>query len=205
MHVNITAIAMIKNGKSGPSARQSGVVLLIALIVLIAMTLSALSLIRSVGTTNLISGNLAFRESAVLSSEHATESALNDVLIPGSEVGKTTLHNDIADYYWAKRADPAADQNWETFWNSLVEDGDCSRGAEDVAGNHASYVIHRLCEKSGPPAVAKCSEPPLTSHDDSKGISGELSAKKKQVYYRITSRVCGPRNTVIYTQTIVAL
>ena len=52
---------------SGLPSRQAGAVLIIALFVLIAMTLSALSLMRSVNTTNLIAGNLAFHESAVLS------------------------------------------------------------------------------------------------------------------------------------------
>jgi Tfp pilus assembly protein PilX len=200
---------MIKNGNSGPAPRQSGVVLPIALIVLVAMTLAALSLIRSVNTTNLISGNLAFRESAVLSSERATETALAGLLIPGSVAGSTALHTDSAAGYWAKRADPPPGENWETFWNSLAKaratPAPIVIGTPDVAGNTVSYVVHRLCEETGAPHAANCSKPPLVSHDDSKDVSKDPLATSKQVYYRITSRVVGPRNTVVYTQTIVAL
>jgi hypothetical protein len=204
---------MITKGKTGSPAHQSGVVLLIALIVLIAMTLGAFSLIRSVNTTNLISGNLAFRESAILNSERATESALSGLLIPGSAAGKTVLHTNSAAGYWAKRADPADGQSWETFWESLKkartdpEPAPIVIGTPDITGNAVSYVIHRLCDKEGSPYDdgVTCSEPPLTSDGDSKDKSKDPLATTKQVYYRITSRVTGPRNTVVYTQTIIAL
>jgi Tfp pilus assembly protein PilX len=206
MHA-IDTRTMTENRNSASRAREKGVVLPIALIVLVAMTLSALSLVRSVNTTNLISGNLAFRESALLSSEHGAETALVDLLIPGSAAGSATLHADAAGY-WARRADPAAGETWETFWDSLSArktPAPIVTGETDVAGNTVSYVVHRLCEEAGPPAVAKCSEPPLTSHDDSKDTGKDPLAKSKQVYYRITSRVLGPRNTVVYTQTLVAI
>jgi Tfp pilus assembly protein PilX len=40
---------------------QQGVVLLMALIMLVALTLAGIALVRSVDTTNLIAGNLAFK------------------------------------------------------------------------------------------------------------------------------------------------
>ena len=50
---------------------QRGVVLFIALIVMVAMSLAAIALIRSVDTTNILIGNLAFRQSSILPSEHS--------------------------------------------------------------------------------------------------------------------------------------
>ncbi len=44
---------------------QKGIVLIIALIALVAMSLAGISLMRTVDTTNVISGNLAFGEAAV--------------------------------------------------------------------------------------------------------------------------------------------
>lgn len=186
-----------------PSA-QGGAVLLIALLALVAMTLSALALIRSVNMTNLISGNLAFRESAVLSSERSTELALA-WLSANSAAIETTLHeHNAANGYRAVRADPAAGANWDTFWKATLADQSVT-GASDVAGNTVAYVIHRLCEAEGHPQVVNCSKPPTGNAGGSQSAGGQSLSATSQVYYRITSRVAGPRNTVVYTQTIVAL
>lgn len=186
-----------------PSA-QGGAVLLIALLALVAMTLSALALIRSVNMTNLISGNLAFRESAVLSSERSTELALA-WLSANSAAIETTLHeHNAANGYRAVRADPADGANWDTFWKATLADQSVT-GASDVAGNTVAYVIHRLCEAEGHPQVVNCSKPPTGNAGGSQSAGGQSLSATSQVYYRITSRVAGPRNTVVYTQTIVAL
>ncbi len=186
-----------------PSA-QGGAVLLIALLALVAMTLSALALIRSVNMTNLISGNLAFRESAVLSSERSTELALA-WLSANSAAIETTLHeHSVGTGYRAVRADPAAGVNWDTFWNATLA-GQSAAAGTDVAGNTVAYVIHRLCEAEGHPQVVNCSKPPTGNAGGSQSAGGQSLSATSQVYYRITSRVAGPRNTVVYTQTIVAL
>jgi hypothetical protein len=210
---------------SVPPAGQKGAVLLIALIVLIAMTLSALALIRSVNTTNLISGNLAFRESAVLSAEHSTEVALN-WLKTHAVLGDTVLHvKQAGNGYFARRDDPEKHKldgdacasgdlcmDWDSFWAWMKDAGNSDRVdpvtiPSDSAGNTASYIIHRLCEFNGNPEedATKCSKPPLSFSGDSFVAGGDSLGLTHQVYYRITTRVVGPRNTVAYTQTIVAL
>jgi Tfp pilus assembly protein PilX len=191
--------------QSNLPAGQAGVVLPIALIVLVAMTLSALSLIRSVNMTTLVAGNLAFRESAVLSAERSTEAALR-WLVQHSDKGDVTLYtNSPGDGYQAVRADPA-DRNWGAFWeNTLKTQAKLCEGSTDAAGNCVSYVIHRLCDREGAPLPTNCSKPPLnTSGDSLSGIS-EILPKSNQVYYRITTQVTGPRYTVVYTQTIIAI
>ena len=55
--------------------RQRGVVLFIALIVMVAMSLAAIALIRSVDTTNILIGNLAFRQASILPANIAVEQA----------------------------------------------------------------------------------------------------------------------------------
>jgi Tfp pilus assembly protein PilX len=190
--------------QNDPPSQQAGVVLPIALIVLVAMTLSALALIRSVNMTTLVAGNLAFRESAVLSAERSTEVALQWLVLHSGE-GDTELHNNsTANGYQAVREDPANDQNWDTFWNQKLAAQAKSSGV-DVAGNRVSYVIHRLCDAPGAPLPTRCSKPPInTSGDSTSGVT-EVLPKSSQIYYRITTRVAGPRYTVAYTQTIVAI
>jgi Tfp pilus assembly protein PilX len=61
--------------KASSQKIQSGVVLIIALIVLVAMTLAALALVRSVDTNNLIAGNMAFQQAAKHSADAGVEAA----------------------------------------------------------------------------------------------------------------------------------
>ena len=60
--------------------RQRGSVLLFTLIAVVAMTLAALLLIRSVDTNTLISGNLAFRQAATTSADAGVQFAVDELL-----------------------------------------------------------------------------------------------------------------------------
>ena len=71
---------------SSDARGQRGVIVFIALIVLVAMTLAALSLIRSTDTGNVISGNLAFKQGTANASETVLESAYRIDLVVGGEV-----------------------------------------------------------------------------------------------------------------------
>ena len=201
--------------------RQRGVVLLIALIVLIAMTLAGLSLMRSVNTTNLIAGNLSFYQSAVLAGETSTEKAIASWLGTNSVSGSTALNNDSAtNAYFAARQDPASGTSWSAYWSTTLNPTTVSLPLTtaqcvdkvcflptDAAGNTVAYVIHRMCNTTGTPDSAGCSVLPLNSNQGGSmsvptGLTATLPPK---IYYRISTRITGPRNTVAYLQTIVAL
>jgi type IV pilus assembly protein PilX len=195
-----------------PARRQRGVVLLVALIVLVAMTLAGVALIRSVDTANVIAGNLAFHQSATSAGERSTEIVLVNWLGPGSLPGSTVLHNDDGTGYFAARADPAS---WDDFWRdnpkrlALPAGARCPSNAQaDLACNRVEYVMHRLCANAGPPNTAtnRCTQPPPSASSGESTGAGRIGPpRRKQVYYRITTRIQGPRNTVSYIQTIVAL
>src|SRR5436190_14605176 len=57
------------------SPRERGVVLFVALIVMVALSLAAIALVRSVDTTNTVIGNLAFRQASILPANLAIEEA----------------------------------------------------------------------------------------------------------------------------------
>jgi hypothetical protein len=175
-------------------------VLIIALVVLVAMTLSALALIRSVNSVSLVSGNMAFRGAALLSAEHGTEEALS--LLKGRT--RDELSYPIAGFtgYFAKIDDS---EDWNAFFSG--EEASFRSIATDTAGNTVSYVIHRMCREEGPPTQdsSRCARPPMGSSGGSH-MGGELPLPSiSQVYYRITCRVEGPRRTVAYTQAIIAI
>ena len=175
---------------------QRGVVLLIALIVLVAMTLAGVALVRSVDTTNLIAGNMSFQQSAIQSGEKGTEDALAWLLASSS----SDLNNDNAtNGFRATRADPAANASWDAFWTATLA-AQAKTLPQDAAGNTVSYVIHRLCDGPGPTSTVHCSIS-LENSRDSKGKPTDFPEIK--TYYRITTRIAGPRRTVAYVQTIV--
>jgi len=197
--------------------RQSGVVLLVALIILVAMTLAGVALVRSVDTANVIAGNMAFQQSATNAGERSTEQAITRQIT-------TVSDQTLANGYLALRSDPnqANDESWETFWTRLLSEnpnlracvaapgaaGCATTPAPDAAGNTVQYIVQRLCANSGPAHTASnpCTQaPPSGTPGEGFGGGSPRPAPPKQVYYRITTRIVGPRNTVSYVQTIVAI
>jgi Tfp pilus assembly protein PilX len=76
-------------------ASQRGVVLFFALIALVAMSLAAVALIRSVDTSTIIAGNLAFKQSATSAGDVGINTAMdwlaaNDSGRPGVDVNVNT-------------------------------------------------------------------------------------------------------------------
>jgi len=185
------------------SHRQRGVVLFVALVVLVALMVAGIALMRSVDINTLIAGNLAFRQSATSAADRGIEAART--WLSTNAVG-ATLNSDIAAsaYYanwqnWDYTAsDPViADFNWTTA-TDLSNDG---------TGNSVQYVIHRLCDLAGQPTTVNCVKTSAggtaaSTHGPTGYGSAPLSATS-QVYYRVTVRVSGPRNTISYVQSLV--
>lgn len=200
----------------GPRRNERGVVVFIALIVLVAMTLAGLATLRSSGSAILTAGNLAFRQGATVSGDLGTESGLAWLVTQGPVT--LEARNPAQGYYvtWNDLEPPLAagqtfsavtwgDANWRDATKAVQVNG----GAADAAGNRVSYVIHRMCAVAGPisgtgaPANQEC----VTLTDPGKGGPKESGSKAltgtSQVYYRITARIEGPKNTVSYVQTMV--
>jgi type IV pilus assembly protein PilX len=193
--------------------RQTGVVLVIALVVLVAMTLAAVALVRSVDTSNVIAGNLAFQQAAVNSADTGIEDAIT--WLNGNNTGTTLDADDATHGYAANGSDashsPAAGQSWDAFWGLSMAGRAYSFTAAnslDAAGNSVQYVIDRLCRFPGAKtAGASCiASPVVHSATGNAEEAGEIQLNAPSVvYYRITARVNGPRNTVTYVQAVVSL
>jgi type IV pilus assembly protein PilX len=196
--------------------RQQGVVLFIALIVLVAMTLAGIALVRSVDTSNVIAGNLAFRQSATHSGDAGIEAAI--AWLSANNTGSTLFNGDSANGYVAFRQDPGIDPNtgltetWDHFWTTSLAVANPSSIvtlATDGSGNTVSYIIHRLCAANGDPnATATACVTNLNQSNvqgSSKGAGVIALQGSTQVYYRITARIAGPKNTVSYVQSIILM
>ncbi len=201
---------------------QRGVVLMMALIVLVVLTLAALALTRSVYTSNVIAGNMAFQQAATHSSDSGVEAAIawleanqSTAATPATcTKGSTLLACDQgASGYAARRQEPVSGQTWAAFWAStLVANGMTRSLPVDGAGNTVSYAIQRMCSAEGDAQAVgnDCSVSPNATASSCSGGSSCDAQKVNlnsvgQVYYRITVRVDGPRNTQSYVQAMVAI
>ena len=183
--------------------QQRGAVLLIALIVLVAMSLAGVALVRGVDMANLIAGNLAFKQGATLGGDWGAEQARTWLQLQSA----TALQNDIPGVYFASMqsgvdftaSDPLEpDFNWNA--NSF-------NAGTDPAGNQVRYVVHRICDVAGPAASVNCVR--TSTGGTGQGTKGGATYGSfalpgtSQIYYRITARSIGPRNTVSYVQVMV--
>lgn len=188
--------------------RQSGVVLIVALIMLIAMTLAALTLVRSVDTANIIAGNLSFQQAATHAGDRGVEAAIawienNSALLTGNVPASGYAANGLT----AAPSKPA-NETWDAYWARVWAPRPAVAMATDVAtGTTVSYVIDRLCTNIGAPTGgAVCSESPIIGilPGNAEEAGEKQIAAASQVYYRVTARITGPRNTLSYVQAVVA-
>lgn len=209
--------------QTGPigAARQQGVVLFIALIALVAMTLAGIALVRSVDTTTMIAGNLAFKQNSTALADLGIEAGRAWLI---ANANTATLNDDSpAQGYYATGQD-SLDLTGTTTPGNLLDDVDWD-GTNGSAASRAailpdsslpvalrgtstvSYIIHRLCVGNGVLTSAQCATSLQSSSPGStkggggvKALSGVL-----QGHYRVTARVLGPRNTISYVQAIIRL
>lgn len=208
-----------------PKARQKGVVLLVALIVLVAMTLAGIALVRSVDTGNLAAGNLAFRQGSALAADEGIQAAIAwlDSGIAGSGLnsdqpnsGYYATNQEALDV--TNRNVTVAAVDWDhNNCSGMTGVTNCIKpsNAVEIQENGTvlysySYIIHRLCSKPIDFGDGNNSCITYLSADDKSNnrdfVENEKNGRLGGVatpYYRITTRVLGPRNTTSYVQTVI--
>ncbi|MEI6601705.1 MAG: hypothetical protein WCN21_14580, partial [Comamonadaceae bacterium] len=177
------------------------------LIVLVAMTLGGIALVRSVSTASVIAGNLAFQQSATLNGDAGVEAAVTalnnyatlnqDSSGQGGGIGYSNGYNALMG---PASQSPAAGQSWDTYWNVTLANYAFALPADPNTGNQVSYVIDRLCQSGG----SNCYASPLVRLDCGNDKDGPQFSCPSMTFYRITSRIAGPRGTVSYVQAVYA-
>lgn len=200
-----------------PPGRERGVVMMIALIVLVIMTLSGIAMMRSADTTTLVAGNIAFQQSATMSSDSGVEVATAELIASAASTAAPTVPYDLDGATYAANAvpgattgyisnglnpayySPPAGTSWETFWQgTLVASNLVKTLATDATtGNTVAYVIHRLCTTTGALTASGMSCATTKTLED--------TLYRTHGYYRITVRTSGPRGTVSFTQAVVSM
>jgi type IV pilus assembly protein PilX len=186
--------------------RQRGVVLMIAMIMLVAMSLAGIALVRSVYTTNIIAGNLAFQQAATHAADTGIETAI--AWLAARSRGAELYQDVPASGYLSSRQDPnrSGGQTWSDYWEVLKTAGAVRTLTQGGSGNTVSFVIHRLCNAPGDPftGVGCVSAPPTPQATSGSKGAGVIDIQvSNAVYYRITARVAGPRSTASFVQAVV--
>ncbi|MCV2356199.1 hypothetical protein LNV09_18810 [Paucibacter sp. B2R-40] len=208
--------------------RQTGMALIFALLALVALTMGAVALIRSVDSGVMALGNLAFKQSGVTSGAKATEQAIGWVR---DRLAGNTLNTDsVANGYYATDI-ATLDITGRTVgtnnvlamvdWNldDCKVNGHASgtiscatkpSAAVTIGGDQVQYVVTRLCREQLPPSQTDCSTPVTQNSTQALGRGSldygspeQLGVSSYSPYYRIITRTVGPKGTVSFTETMI--
>lgn len=206
----------LKSFGRGPRAER-GTVLIIALIVLVAMTLAGIATMRSVDTATLMAGNIAFRQSAVSAADQGIQAGYT--WLAGNFL-TADLNNDNPGVGYSSNAAPNEpdwlDSSSSGPWNGSFQ---LNGGAPDAAGNLVWYKIERMCplkacaanDSSGTCSGGAniCGSTPDTGALKKEGqdhfrptLSGAFS-KPPAVHYRVTAKAEGPRKSISIVQVML--
>lgn len=210
-------------------AAQRGVSLVFAMITVVALSLAAVALIRSVDTGVTILGNLSFKQDTLLAADDASRMAVS--WLQTKMVGSAdALNVDLPSEGYSARLiaglDPTSTQTSATRvavdWNN--DSCQSQRGPTPARcvkpsaaltlknGITARYLIQRLCSDQGSTTSGNISCPrPINSTSLLTGERGEINSQNPtrigsstlSEYYRIVVRAQGSRNTVSTTETLV--
>lgn len=203
--------------------RAEGAGLIVALVMLVVMSMSALALVRAVSTGVLVAGNFAFRQAAVQAAEAGSETAITwltaratlpDLYTDQPEEGYYASLPEGLDISGSEPANAKVAIDWDQDQCNARTGVTCVNASQattrDEAGQTIQYVVHRLCRSAGSPqdSVNSClmyRESSQVSSKKGQFSYGAASRFKRDsaVYYRITTRVRGPRNTTVFVQTLV--
>jgi type IV pilus assembly protein PilX len=182
--------------------RQRGTMLIIALIILVAMTLAGIAMMRSVDTATVMAGNIAFKQASVNAVDQGIQAGFSYI---STNSGGPSADVPSAGYY-------ASATQAEPDWNSPVQWTGAALvngGTADAAGNVVYYKIQRLCLAPGLASTSTCAFTTNTASVTATGSGVDQSAPNfftlpPTYHYRVTARAVGPRNSIAIVQTMIS-
>ena len=206
-----------RNNQPLPIARERGVVLFIALIVMVVMSLAAIALVRSVDTTSQVIANLAFRQASILPANQMIEDAAAGLFAdanPGFIARIPDIRVDTPTENYFSTHNQAA--GWDDQYGvpqplqTKAAAQALTRNKTDGAGNYITYVTERMCNPNSPiipadnsAAGSWCDMMPPKQSPGATINDPMVAVLLTQPFYRVTVRVDGPQNTVSFVQAIL--
>lgn len=194
---------------------QSGVALIMVLIMLAAMMIAGVALIRVVDSANMISGNFAFRQATLNIADLGVEAAvaeLKAIRKTSSEAPYPAGCESFCRYFPARSVGSAMlDSRGLPILGSVDGSATVTRvinwSGNDVNaapfGYRVRYVIDRQC-KAAPvtDAINQCINYAPQS-GGSKKSGATVFSSSSVIYYRVSIQVSGPRNTQSHVQVML--
>jgi len=170
--------------------RQEGTVLLITLISLALLLMGGLALFRSTQVTTQVAGNIGFKQIALPAANIAIEQAIVRINT------QANLDTNIPGFYFALQQPSDNDGLPSTInWQQAP--------SIDVQNYKVQYVVERLCV--GPIPItnlnSQCSVGTTSIHSSYKVNSSVYASGS--IFYRVSVRVTGPKNTLTFVQAIL--
>jgi len=206
-----------------PRRTERGVVLVTTLLILLVMLIGAVALVRSLDTSLVTAGNLAFKRDLAQQSELAAETILRDFRTGGPLATRAARAADDVARRFSAAVLPT---NAQGIPIALLTDPLPPFVGEIDAGRGITlhYVVDRQCSEGGDDAVLgaeRCtqvgagtpqggSSSQWLRAEQSSGVAaggagaGLAGAAPQYIAYRISIRATGPRGTQSFFQTTFA-
>ncbi|MDR0770961.1 MAG: hypothetical protein LBE75_07150 [Burkholderiales bacterium] len=194
------------------SKQQRGIVLLITLLALVAMTLASVGMMRSVDTSVMAVSNMAFRQSADAVVNQGIECFIRgDARVWANALAANPNHLDAngagGAYYYAALQPGEDDYGIPDLLRTGGGSACCPGGLDSDTGNTAWCVVERMCNDVGTADQDKCLGTSALACDspNATGEFGEVCFEGGgfSAFYRMSVRVDGPRNTTSFSQVIL--
>jgi type IV pilus assembly protein PilX len=209
-----------------PLQRQQGIVMIVALVVLIALTIASVGLLRSVDTAGTVASNLGVKKDLYRVSNLGVQRALQNLStirvgneLPGADNLGLSYYSTASNATLVPdaRGIPQSLVNAPTppspgvitgTWNgefALPVAVDSGAGVTTSGGYLFRYVAERLCPTNGPsdPALNPCRQATGVGTASPSGSFQPLITQGGTVYIRLTLRVDGPKNSTSYFQAML--
>jgi type IV pilus assembly protein PilX len=195
-----TRSALFAGPMPGHRRAPRGMVLLISLAVMAAMSLASVALVRAIDTTTAVAGNLAFREAAIAPANAAIEDAFA-ALFENNAIADREHDLPAQGYYASLRSGEDA-RGVPLVLQNLNPSARQTRFLDMGMGNTVSYAIERLCVAPGAATPANCN---LAVPYALPAVPKESATSPAPGFaiFRITARVDGPQNTLVLVQMML--
>jgi hypothetical protein len=189
-----------------PNPRTAGMALPVILIILAVMLVGSIYLLKSVNSTALTTGNLAYDTTLGREADLGLHTAFT-WLSQTAQINKAALNQDDAANGYVATWDAASQPRDAAFWN----------GSRTIAGDDGTsieYVIHRLCASTGSySGTNRCMQTAANTATagstvalgDSLASDAPSYAGTPQLHYVITARITGGRGSNVTNQMIVLI
>lgn len=199
--------------------RQQGTVLAVVLIVLVVMMLGSVSLMRSIDTSALLTGNIGFKRDSVNTAAAGLNKAFekmklaaftaNQELVAGCPppAGTGTACSAVTEWvklnFYPRVLETDSNGIPVILKDKALFDAKFKAGTLTVNGNEVRYLIERMCNSYGASGKTVCVLDEYSSSDsETQQPVGPGSIASP--LYRVTVRTDGIRNTQTYAQWMVS-